>query len=65
MSQVTPTDFTVCAKNIPVNLDVDYRIFIKDLFENFGARDKRFVDDPITVTKVVLVYDLTELNKLE
>lgn len=48
-----------------MDMEVNYKEFLKDLFENFGAKDKRFIDDPIVVTKIVLVYDLTELNQLE
>jgi hypothetical protein len=59
---LTPADYTVCVKNIPKDLNVDYRAELKYIFENYAVSDP---SKPIEVKKVVLVYDIEEIIELE
>lgn len=61
-SQITPSDFTVCVKNIPKGLAVDYKKEITNLFQNYAVFDSEM---EMKVTKVVLVYDIEEIIQLE
>ncbi|CAD8115777.1 unnamed protein product [Paramecium sonneborni] len=58
-SQLTPTDYTICVKNIP-KLDEDYREVLKNIFQNYAADGRE-----LKVTKIVLVYNLDEVIDLE
>ncbi|CAD8205212.1 unnamed protein product [Paramecium pentaurelia] len=57
-SQLTPSDYTIIVTNIPKTLNVNYRWELTNLFQNYAVSDNNF---QITVTKVVLVYDITEI----
>ncbi|CAK58012.1 unnamed protein product (macronuclear) [Paramecium tetraurelia] len=58
-SQLTPSDYTICVKNIP-NLNQDYKEVLKNIFQNYAADGRE-----LTVTKIVLVYNLDEVIELE
>ncbi|CAD8055184.1 unnamed protein product [Paramecium primaurelia] len=60
--QLTPADYTICVKNIPTGLSVDYKYELKNLFENYSILDST---KQIIVRKVVLVYDIEEIIELE
>ncbi|CAD8069040.1 unnamed protein product [Paramecium sonneborni] len=60
--QLTPADYTICVKNIPTGLSVDYKYELKNLFENYSVLDST---KTIIVRKVVLVYDIEEIIELE
>ncbi len=38
-SYVTPKDYTICIKNIPLGLDLDYHEHIKNILENYSIAD--------------------------
>ncbi|CAD8188436.1 unnamed protein product [Paramecium octaurelia] len=57
-SQLTPSDYTIMVTNIPKTLNVNYRWELTNLFQNYAVSDNNF---QITVTKVVLVYNITEI----
>jgi hypothetical protein len=57
-SYVTPKDYTICIKNIPLGLDLDYHEHIKNILENYSIADPDKVKVPILVKKIVLVYDI-------
>lgn len=59
---MTPADYTICVKNIPTGLSVDYKTELKNLFENYAVLDST---KKIIVRKVVLVYDIEEIIELE
>jgi len=52
---LTPADYTICVKNLPIGLNVDYKWEIKNLFENYAVLDS---SKKIIVRKVVLVYNI-------
>ncbi|CAD8169509.1 unnamed protein product [Paramecium pentaurelia] len=58
-SQLTPSDYTICVKNIP-KLNEDYREVLKNIFQNYAADGRE-----LFVTKIVLVYNLDEVIELE
>ncbi|CAD8112662.1 unnamed protein product [Paramecium sonneborni] len=58
-SQLTPTDYTICVKNIP-KLNEDYQEVLKNIFQNYAADGRE-----LKVTKIVLVYNLDEVIDLE
>lgn len=61
--QLTPADYTICVKNIPTGLQVqNYKFEIKNLFETVAVLDS---STKIVVRKVVLVYDIEDIIKLE
>ncbi|CAD8048026.1 unnamed protein product [Paramecium sonneborni] len=57
---LTPADYTVCVKNIPTELGVDYQQELKNLFEKEAV-----VGESIVVKKVVLVYDIEDVIVIE
>lgn len=52
----------MCLKNIPTKLNVDYKWEITNIMENYALMDSEY---KLTVKKVVLVYDIEEIVKLE
>jgi hypothetical protein len=61
-SQITPSDYTICVKNIPKGLQVDYKHELTSIFQNYAVLDSEI---EIVVSKVVLVYDIEEVIELE
>lgn len=59
---ITPADYTVCVKNIPVDLEVDYHDELKKIFENSAVLDS---SEAIIVEKIVLIYDIDEIIEME
>ena len=53
----TPADYTVIVKNIPRSINTDYKKKIRELFEE--------QQENIIVSKVVLVYDMHEIEEHE
>ncbi|CAD8147563.1 unnamed protein product [Paramecium octaurelia] len=60
--QLTPADYTICVKNIPTGLSVDYKAELTNLFQKYAVLDST---KEIIVRKVVLVYDIEEIIELE
>lgn len=59
---ITPADYTLCVKNIPKDLDVDYKKELKYIMENHAVLNS---EEKIQVRKVVLVYNIDEFIELE
>jgi predicted GIY-YIG superfamily endonuclease len=63
---LTPADYTIHVKNIPLNQNVDYVKQLTELFEQHSVEEAKIPsDNPIKVTKVVLVYDIEDLIEME
>lgn len=59
---ITPADYTICVKNIPKGLDVDYKWELTNIFQNYAVLDSEL---ELVIRKVVLVYDIEEIVELE
>ncbi|CAK64341.1 unnamed protein product (macronuclear) [Paramecium tetraurelia] len=59
---LTPADYTVCVKNIPLGLGLNYKWELKHMFETCAVISDT---NPIVVKKVVLVYDIEEIIEME
>jgi hypothetical protein len=59
---ITPADFTIHVRNIPLGLNLDYKEQLKEIFEQYAVLES---DQQITVKKVVLVYDIEDLIEME
>ncbi|CAD8136214.1 unnamed protein product [Paramecium pentaurelia] len=57
---LTPADYTVCVKNIPIGLGLDYQWELKHMFETCAVTGEQII-----VKKVVLVYDIEEIIDIE
>ena len=60
MEHLTPSDFTIIVKNIPLGLNADYHKELLHIF-TYNAVD----NEEIKVSKIVLVYDIDYLIELE
>jgi len=67
----TPADYSVMVKNIPRNLNVDYKKELYEIFSNFKIPEKIILEKPspnlkkICVEKIVLIYDIEKLEEIE
>jgi hypothetical protein len=59
-SQLTPADYTICVKNIPIGLDIDYKVTLTNIFSHYAVPGRE-----LEITKIVLVYDIDEIIELE
>ena len=60
-NQLTPSDYTIIVKNIPIGIEnFDYIEEIKKIIENSAVKD-----DSIKVMKINLVYDISEIIKID
>jgi hypothetical protein len=60
MDHLTPSDFTIIVKNIPLGLEVNYHRELLHIF-TYNAVEKQ----ETKVSKIVLVYDIDYLIELE
>ena len=60
-SQTTAKDFSICVKNIPIDLDEDYHEHLKNILENYAVTETHKLHEPIVVKKIVFVYDIEEI----
>lgn len=60
MDNLTPSDFTIIVKNIPLGLNTDYHKELQHIF-TYNAVD----NEEIKVAKIVLVYNIDYLIELE
>lgn len=57
---LTPSDYTIIVKNIPLKLNIDYAKELHHIFTNNAAEGKK-----LNIAKIVLVYDIDYLIELE
>ena len=60
-NQLTPSDYTIIVKNIPIGLkNFNYIEELKSLFEKCALNG-----DPVNIMKINLIYDVSKLNKVD
>ena len=60
----TPSDFSICIKNIPKGLKVDYKKELTKLVSRC-TKDSREQKKDLNIQKITLVYDIDELEHQE
>ena len=72
---MSPEDYTIFVKNIPIDYDAindDYDDDLKEFIENCGLQNTgkridslKLSDGKIEIRDIILCYDLTEIEKLD